>query len=48
MFVAFPNPKDAKLVGMVNKRYQESDDGDSDVIVDIQTANDALVIQLKR
>jgi hypothetical protein len=49
VFVRFSNPNEARLKTMVNPRYQQnSDDGDSDVIVDIQAAVDDLVIQLKR
>ena len=48
VFVSFPNPSDASLAKSVNKRYQESDDGDSDVFVDLQQPTDELVIKLKR
>lgn len=48
VFVSFPNPSDASLAKSVNKRYQESDDGDSDVFVDLQQPTDDLVIKLKR
>jgi hypothetical protein len=48
VFVSFPNPGDAALAKSVNSRYQESDDGDSDVFVDLQQATDELVIKLKR
>ncbi len=48
VFVSFPNPSDASLATSVNKRYQESDDGDSDVFVDLQQPTKELVIKLKR
>lgn len=48
VFVSFPNPSDAALAKSVNNRYQESDDGDSDVFVDLRQATDELVIKLKR
>ena len=48
VFVAFPNPDHIKLASMVNKRYQESDDSDSDILVDIEGPMENLVIQLKR
>jgi hypothetical protein len=48
VFVSFPNPGDAALAKSVNNRYQESDDGDSDVFVDLQQPTDELVIKLKR
>jgi hypothetical protein len=48
VFVSFPNPKDAALAKSVSKRYQESDDGDSDVFVDLQQSTDELTIKLKR
>jgi hypothetical protein len=48
VFVRFNNPDQKGLKTAVNARYQNSEDGDSDVVVDIQGAQDALVIRLKR
>jgi hypothetical protein len=49
VFVRFSDPNHAKLKTAVNQRYQQnSDDGDSDVVVDIQSATEDLVIRLKR
>jgi hypothetical protein len=48
VFVRFNNPDQKSLKTAVNARYQNSEDGDSDVVVDIQGAQDALVIRLKR
>lgn len=48
VLVSFPNPGLTSLVSKVNQRYQESDDNDSDVMVDIQGPTDELVIRLKR
>lgn len=48
VFVRFSDPNHAKYKSAVNQRYQESsDDGDSDVIVDIQSATEDLAIRLK-
>ncbi len=48
VFVSFPNPNHASLRKSVATRYQESDDGDSDLFVDIQHPSEELIIQLKR
>jgi hypothetical protein len=48
VFVAFPNPAHDNFRETVNRRYQESEDGDSDLIVEIQGPNDDLVIQFNR
>ena len=48
VFVTFPNPAHDKYSGTVNRRYQESEDGDSDLVVEIQGATDDLVIRLNR
>lgn len=48
VFVSFPNPEHASLATSVNKRYQESEDGDSDVVVDLQQPISDLTIRLKR
>ncbi len=48
VFVRFSDPSLTKLQKTINQRYQQnSDDGDSDVIVDIQGATEDLVIRLK-
>lgn len=48
VFVSFPNPNHAALAAKVSRRYQESDDYDSDVVVDIQGPTDQMVIRLKK
>jgi hypothetical protein len=49
VFIRFTDPSHAKFKTAVNQRYQQSsDDGDSDVVVDIQSATEDLVIRLKR
>lgn len=48
VFVSFPNPSHVTLSKSVAKRYQESDDGDSDVFVDIQQPTEELIIRLKK
>ncbi|XZE51635.1 carboxypeptidase-like regulatory domain-containing protein [Planctomycetaceae bacterium SH139] len=48
VFVTFPNPDHQALIKTVNERYQQSEDGNSDVFVDIQQATSDLTIELKR
>jgi hypothetical protein len=48
VFVRVNNPDLKALATAVNKRYQSTEDGDSDVLVDIQTARNDLVIKLNR
>jgi hypothetical protein len=49
VFVRFSDANQAKLSKSIHQRYQQnSDDGDSDVVVDIQNATDDLMIRLKR
>lgn len=48
VFVSFPNPSHAALAANVKRRYQESGDSDSDIIVDLQQATNDLTIRLKR
>lgn len=49
VFVRFSDPSHAKFQTAVNQRYQQnSDDGDSDLVIDIQGAIEDLVIRLKR
>ena len=47
VFVTFPSPAQANLRKSVPRRYQETEDGDSDVYVDIQQSTENLVIRLK-
>jgi len=47
VFVSFPNPNQADLRKKVNRRYQESEDSDSDVFVEITESTEELVIRLK-
>lgn len=42
------NAADPALRAAVNKRYQDTEDGDSDVTVEITSADSNLVIQLKQ
>jgi hypothetical protein len=46
VFVSFPNPSHAALAKKVNRRYQESDDVDSDVSILIEKPTDSLMIKL--
>lgn len=48
VFVSFPNPQHAALKASVNPRYQESEDGDSDIFVEIVEPTDSLTIKLKK
>ncbi len=49
VFVRFSDADPVALRKAVHQRYQEStDDGDSDVIIDVQQNNDNLEIRLKR
>jgi hypothetical protein len=47
VFVSFPSSKDATLAKSVPERYQKSEDGDSDVYVEIKEGSQALEIRLK-
>lgn len=47
VFVTFPNPAQDKYRKTVNRRYQESEDGDSGHFVDIQGDTTDLQIRLK-
>ncbi len=48
VFVTFNDPSQKALRASVNKKYQNSEDNDSDVVVDIQQSNSSLVIKLNR
>jgi hypothetical protein len=48
VFVRFNNPDHKALQKQVNERYQNTEDGDSDIVVDIQTSKSDLVIRLNR
>ncbi len=49
VFVRFPDPSQDSLRSMVNGRYQQSsEDGDSDVVIDIHGATDDLIIRFNR
>lgn len=48
VFVIFPNPAHDEHRRAVHRRYQESEDSDSDLVVEIQGATDDLVIRLNR
>ena len=49
VFVRFSGADQSKFRTAVNQRYQQStEDGESDVVVDIQESTDSLTIQLKR
>jgi hypothetical protein len=48
VFVIFPSSAHSALKRSVNKRYQETEDGDSDVFVNIKESTEDLVIRLKR
>ncbi len=48
VFVRLGDATKASLRSQVNSRYQNTEDGDSDVVVDIQAATSNLTIQLKR
>lgn len=49
VFVRFSDADPVPIQRVVNERYQQSsEDGDSDVIVDIQSNNDNLEIRLNR
>ena len=48
VFVSFPNPAHSQIASAVPKRYQQSEDGDSDVFVDLQAGVQSLEIRLKR
>ncbi len=48
VFVSFPNPAHNKLRTSVSPRYQNSEDGDSDVFVEIEPTIASLDIRLKR
>lgn len=47
VFVSFPNASHANLKKKVSRRYQESEDSDSDVFVEIKDSTDQLLIRLK-
>lgn len=47
-YVRFNTPEQKALRAAVNRRYQDSEDGDSDVVVDIQGEQNGLVVQFKR
>lgn len=47
VFVVFNDPSQKALRSTVHRRYQSTEDGDSDVSVEIQTAKSDLVIRLK-
>jgi hypothetical protein len=48
VYVRFNSPDQKALQAMVSERYQNTEDGDSDVVVDIQESRNDLVIRLKR
>ncbi len=48
VFISFPNPNHSKLKSSIPSRYQQSEDGDSDLFVDILDTTVDLKIQLKR
>lgn len=48
VFVRFNNPSHKAMQVAVNRRYQDTEEGDSDVIVDIQESTSDLVIRLKK
>lgn len=48
VYVTFNDPADKALRSTVNSRYQSSEDGNSDLVVDIPTAQSDLVIKFKR
>ena len=47
VFITFPNANQVALQRSVPRRYQETEDGDSDVYVDIQQPTENLIIRLK-
>lgn len=47
VYVLFNNPDHNALRSKVNPRYQNSEDGDSDMVVNIQQTQSDLVIRLK-
>lgn len=48
VFISFPNPSHLALKKSIPIRYQESDDSNSDLFVDIGESTQPLVIRLKR
>jgi hypothetical protein len=48
VFVRFPDDAQKALRGQVSKKYQDTEDGDSDLIVEIAEATSTLKIQLKK
>jgi hypothetical protein len=48
VYVRFNSPEQKALGVAVNPRYQNSEDGDSDIAVDIPAAQRDLIIRLKR
>ena len=48
VYVRFPDPAHKNLAAAIHPRYQDSEDVDSDIVVDIQTARSDLVLKMKR
>lgn len=48
VYVLFNDPAEQALRSSVNDKYQNTEDGDSDVTVDIESKDDNLVIRLNR
>lgn len=49
VYVTFTDPADQASKGAVNRRYQNTEDGDSDVTVEVEAkATTNLVVRLKR
>jgi hypothetical protein len=47
-FIRFNDPSQKNLQSAIGKRYQNTEDGDSDIEVDIQAAKSDLLIKFKR
>lgn len=48
VFVRFNDPSQKALSASINKKYQDSEDGDSDILVEIQEPKKDLIIRLKQ
>lgn len=48
VYVRFNDPAHKNLAAAIHKRYQDTEDGDSDIVVDIQAAQSDLLIKMKR
>ena len=48
VYIRFNDPSHKALAAAINKRYQDTEDGDSDIAVEVQAARSDLVIKMKR